>query len=119
MNGHVSEKLSKIVGLTIFLHDFGKVLPAFQVKSLGNKDYQPFDIQHDFPHSLFSLFWINLNKLEKLVGDIVGDDDKNQFIQWILSTIAYHHWRENFPDFIQRNNHSINEICKKNDSSFR
>jgi CRISPR-associated endonuclease/helicase Cas3 len=113
LNGHVSNKLNEVIGLTIFLHDLGKVLPAFQVKSLGNKDYQPFDLQHDFPHSLFSLFWINLNKLEEVVEDIVGDDDKNQFMQWIISTVAYHHWRENFPDFIQRNSHIINELCKK------
>jgi len=57
------------IKLSIFYHDLGKVLPKFQIETLGNKDYEPFDIIHSIPHSLFSVFWINIEKLKGILCD--------------------------------------------------
>ncbi len=41
-----------LLELTIFVHDLGKVLPAFQI-SVGNWDYSPKVLLPDIPHSIF------------------------------------------------------------------
>lgn len=81
------------IKLSIFYHDLGKVLPKFQIETLGNKDYEPFDIIHSIPHSLFSVFWINIEKLKEKLCD-------ERLAEIIISSVAYHHWRDNFDDYI-------------------
>lgn len=91
--------------LAIFLHDLGKVLPAFQIKTLKNKDYEPFDVSYEVPHSLFSIFWISKDKLKAKFGE--------DFFNFIISAISYHHWRDNFDDFISRDNEILRKLCEK------
>jgi CRISPR-associated endonuclease/helicase Cas3 len=91
--------------LAIFLHDLGKVLPAFQIKTLKNKDYEPFDISYEVPHSLFSVFWISKDKLKTKFGE--------DFFNFIISAISYHHWRDSFDDFISRDNEILRKLCEK------
>lgn len=51
------------------MHDIGKVLPKFQRNKIGNKDYQPFDVEIDLDHSIFSTMLINKNELLKELGN--------------------------------------------------
>lgn len=93
IGSRIDPQLYFSIRLAIFYHDFGKVLPKFQISVVGNKDYEPFDIIHDIPHSLFSIFWIDRNKLtEKLKNE--------KMVEMIISSVAYHHWRDEFDDYI-------------------
>lgn len=96
------DEIPKAVDFCIDKHDLGKVLPAFQIKHLGNKTYEPWDILLDIPHSLFSIFWIR-------------DDELNSFNEktrnFILSAIAFHHWRENFENFLIRENVQLKRLA--------
>ncbi|MBO8169065.1 MAG: CRISPR-associated helicase Cas3' [Thermoanaerobacteraceae bacterium] len=71
------------------LHDVGKVDPDFQKKleSTGSITSE------QIPHSLLSLFFI---KPEFITFH--NDDEVLRGI--ILSAVAFHHWRENFPDLL-------------------
>lgn len=89
----------------ILLHDLGKVLPSFQIKSLGNKEYQPQDVVYDVPHSLFSIFWIDKDELKNKFGD--------DYFNFIISAVAYHHWRESFDEFILGSNKVLVRLCEK------
>ncbi|MEM5820917.1 MAG: CRISPR-associated helicase Cas3', partial [Candidatus Aenigmatarchaeota archaeon] len=89
----VSSDFHLPIKLTILYHDLGKVLPKFQIETLGNKDYEPFDIIHGIPHSLFSVFWINIEKLKEKLCD-------EKLTEMIISTVAYHHWRDYFDDYV-------------------
>lgn len=73
------------------LHDIGKIDPAFQGK-IGNPSAKNFQEvkKHHVPHSLFGLFFISLQSLP------LSDDLKCI----LLSAVAFHHWRDNFPDYI-------------------
>ncbi|KYO67338.1 CRISPR-associated helicase/endonuclease Cas3 [Thermovenabulum gondwanense] len=111
---NIKRKLNKInsadlieaIEIAIFLHDLGKVLPSFQIKSLGNKHYKPWDIYHEIPHSLFSVFWVDKDKLKAKFNN-------ENYLNFIISSIAYHHWRENFDDFISRHNEIFIKLCQK------
>lgn len=85
----------KLLKLAIFAHDIGKVSPAFQI-SVGNWDYLPKVLFPDVPHSLFSLLWIDK---QKLAGKLSDDDD----LKILLSAVAFHHWRDNFHNIILGN----------------
>jgi CRISPR-associated endonuclease/helicase Cas3 len=94
------EKLENIIDIrdynllkiAVFAHDLGKVSPTFQI-SVGNWDYLPKIPFPDIPHSLFSLLWIDR---QKLMGSLSKSDD----INLLLSAIAFHHWRDNFHNII-------------------
>ncbi len=88
----VNDDLRFLIKIGIFYHDLGKVLPKFQIE-IGNKNYEPFDILHDFPHSLFSIFWIDIKNLREKLGS-------DKLVEMIISSVAYHHWRENFEKYI-------------------
>ncbi len=83
-----SDNLKDIIKLVIILHDLGKAFPAFQIRTLGNKDYEPFYIYYNLPHSLLSILLINQEKLPQNYKDL------------ILSSVAFHHWRDNFIDLL-------------------
>ncbi|MEM4589281.1 MAG: CRISPR-associated helicase Cas3', partial [Thermoplasmata archaeon] len=89
----INDELHLPIKLGIFYHDLGKVLPKFQIEIVKNKEYKPFDIIHDFPHSLFSIFWIDIKKLKEKLGD-------DKLVEMIISSIAYHHWRDYFDDYV-------------------
>lgn len=107
-----NEKLHQLIIFAISLHDLGKVLPAFQIKSLKNKDYEPFDLYHNVPHSLFSLFWINQEKLQEVIANQYFENAED-YLHFVVSSVAYHHWRENFSDFLQPNNEEIIQLCEQ------
>jgi CRISPR-associated endonuclease/helicase Cas3 len=92
----VENSLHELIRLAIVCHDWGKVLPAFQIRTVKNTKYSPNSPLTDIPHSLFSLLWINQDKLrEKL-----PNQDPDTYREFVLSAIAYHHWRENFFELI-------------------
>ena len=107
----IPDELNNIIRAVIACHDFGKVLPAFQIKKLENKDYQPFELICEIPHSLFSALWINSEKLKEMLP--VNLSSKERYIGFVLSAIAYHHWRENFPDFLWSDERKLLKLCKK------
>jgi CRISPR-associated endonuclease/helicase Cas3 len=113
-----SEELNRIFCIVKFCiekHDLGKVLPAFQIKTLGNPNYEPFDISLDVPHSIFSTFFVKDEEMEKF-KEIFGKDTE----RIILSIIAFHHWRESFDKIINGDN-SLVEAARKlcNDKDFK
>jgi CRISPR-associated endonuclease/helicase Cas3 len=69
------------------LHDLGKIDPAFQRKLKERK------ITQSLPHSLLSVFLIQPDKLP-----FAGNE--KEIRQIILSAVAFHHWREYFPDLL-------------------
>jgi CRISPR-associated endonuclease/helicase Cas3 len=93
-----SEKLQKLIQLVIQCHDWGKVLPSFQIKSLKNNGYIPFDVYIDLPHSLFSTLLINRKTIKEMIGKIAGNKEYEKIV---YPAIAYHHWRESFYDIIE------------------
>jgi CRISPR-associated endonuclease/helicase Cas3 len=104
-----SEELNRIFCIVKFCiekHDLGKVLPAFQIKTLGNFNYEPFDISLDVPHSIFSTFFVKDEEMEQF-KEIFGKDTE----RIILSIIAFHHWRESF-DKIINGDSSLVEAAK-------
>ncbi len=96
-----SENVFRLTELAVKYHDLGKVLPYFQIKTLGNKNYEPFDVYAIIPHSLLSVLLINGNHLSKEINKIVGEDIGLVYQNIVLSAIAYHHWRESFYDIIE------------------
>lgn len=102
---NLEHQLKEAVKVAIFLHDLGKVLPCFQIKHLGNRSYRPWDVVHEIPHSLFSIFWIDENNLKEVFGE--------DYANYILSSVAYHHWRDSFIKFISIREESLVELCKK------
>lgn len=108
------KELKTQIKLAIFCHDFGKILPAFQIKVLNNKDYQPFYPYDEIPHSIFSLFFINKEELERRVKPDI-------YVNIILSSIAFHHWRDSYDEILNYSTQEIKNLCKKmlEDKSFR
>ncbi|MGB9791249.1 MAG: CRISPR-associated helicase Cas3' [Thermacetogeniaceae bacterium] len=84
------------------LHDLGKLDPVFQRRlrrEMGNRgeDALPDEkrcrkclSEFQLPHSLFALFFIEAGLLP------LSDELKEA----VLSAVAFHHWRENFPDYL-------------------
>ncbi|WP_340694852.1 CRISPR-associated helicase Cas3' [Hydrogenobacter thermophilus] len=101
------DNLKKAIELAIVFHDLGKVIPRFQIVSLGNNSYEPYDLIHEIPHSLFSIFWIDEEylKKEEYLKSVISDE---KLVKFIVSAVAYHHWRENFEDYL-----NVNEETKK------
>lgn len=100
----------ELLKLAIFAHDIGKVSPAFQI-SVGNWNYLPKVPFPDVPHSLFSLLWIDK---QKLAANLSNDDD----IKILLSAVAFHHWRDNFHNVMLGNDRAfiraVDQILQNN-----
>lgn len=90
----IPKDLREAVKYAILLHDLGKVLPYFQIVSLKNEDYKPFNIdrQMNIYHSLASALFINKEELEKIEG--IGKDG----VDLVLSAVAYHHWKKSLEE---------------------
>ncbi len=115
--------LKELVPVAIICHDIGKALPAFQRKRVGNKKYQPFDIYYDIAHSLASVLWINQNEVQKIIQNHknnLSEEDIESYSRFIISAVAYHHWRERFISFLRPDNLEIQKLCEKllNDTPF-
>ena len=91
------------------LHDLGKALPYFQIRSLGNKKYLPFEITSNIPHSIFSLFLIDKAKLKEAIKNI-SIENSEEYTQYVLSAVAFHHWRNNFSDVIRYSNDDLDNL---------
>lgn len=111
----VNDPLCGLIRLAIVCHDLGKVLPAFQIRTLENTSYSPNSPLIDLPHSLFSLLWINEEKLrEKL-----PQRDTDTYRKFVLSAIAYHHWRESFFELISAPHQQIADLLNALDKAGR
>jgi len=103
---YIKPPLHKSIELAIILHDIGKVLPFFQIRKLGNKNYRPFDVEIEIEHSIFSVLLINKEELKSHIED----DDYTNFI---ISAVAYHHWRDKFEDLIRFGSQYFQKIKNK------
>jgi CRISPR-associated endonuclease/helicase Cas3 len=103
LSSRVEPYLSELVKIVITYHDAGKVLPYYQRKTIKNEFYQPFDVYTNIPHSLFSALLVDQTSLKKSLENIFdGDEYKvENYSKYILSAVAYHHWRENFYDIVE------------------
>jgi CRISPR-associated endonuclease/helicase Cas3 len=98
----LSKKLKQLIILSIQYHDIGKVLPYFQRKIIKNESYHPFEIYTNIPHSLLSALMVNVDELKNTIAGIINDKENEEtYTKYVLSAIAYHHWRENFYDIIE------------------
>lgn len=109
---HVESDLREIIKLAIICHDFGKVLPAFQIRALKNKSYEPSYPYYNVPHSLFSVLWIDLDKLREHIKD--SEQDQEDYLRFVLSAVAYHHWREEFIEWLS--NRKLGDLCRELES---
>lgn len=116
---HLGEKvkqpyLKELIKIVIEYHDAGKVLPYFQRKTLKNVDYQPFEVYTNIPHSILSSLLVDEKLLkERLKTVFNGDDEKTEtYSKYVLSAIAYHHWRENFYDIVEGNTDVFERLAK-------
>jgi len=98
--------LPELIRLSIVFHDLGKVLPAFQILKLKNNSYPINHLLHDIPHSLFSIFWINEDKIKQ---DKIDETD----IKLIYSAVAYHHWRDSFGQIISEPHSELKEFFEQ------
>ncbi|AFN74053.1 crispr-associated helicase cas3 [Melioribacter roseus P3M-2] len=103
------DKIYELVKLSVLLHDLGKALPYFQIRSVGNKGYEPFEVSANIPHSIFSLFLINKKKLKDLVEELVRQK-ADEYTQFVLSAVAYHHWRNNFEEVVRYSNRDLDKL---------
>lgn len=95
--------LAELIKIVILYHDAGKVLPYFQIKTLKNPDYQPFDVYANIPHSLFSALMVDEMALKQQLNVLCnGNAEKiDTYLKFIISAIAYHHWRDNFYEIVE------------------
>ncbi len=100
------DKLYELIKLAVVLHDVGKALPYFQIRTLGNRNYEPNELTVNIPHSIFSLFFIDKNALEEKIKKLYPDRFED-YKRFVLSAVAYHHWRSNFSEVIR---YSIEDI---------
>lgn len=107
-------ELKELIKIVIEYHDAGKVLPYFQLKTLKNKGYEPFEVYTNIPHSLFSTLLVDEKALEERLKTIFNsDEDKIEtYSKYALSAIAYHHWRENFYDIVEGNTDIFERLTK-------
>jgi CRISPR-associated endonuclease/helicase Cas3 len=99
----VKPDLWELIKIVITYHDAGKVLPYYQRKTIKNDLYQPFDIYANIPHSLFSALLVDQTSLKERLEKIFDSDEEKveNYSKYILSAVAYHHWRENFYDIVE------------------
>lgn len=113
-NNKIDTKLIQAIQIAIICHDFGKVLPAFQQKTLGNKDYRPFHPYNNIPHSLFSVFWMDEEKIrEQLKNKNFTQVELENLIKFIYSSVAFHHWRNDFDQLINWSEVDLCEILNR------
>jgi CRISPR-associated endonuclease/helicase Cas3 len=99
----VKSDLLELIKIVITYHDAGKVLPYYQRKIIKNESYQPFDVYTNIPHSILSALLVDHTSLKKRLETIFGNDEEKieNYSKYIISAIAYHHWRDNFYDIVE------------------
>ncbi|WP_438316091.1 CRISPR-associated helicase Cas3' [Candidatus Caldatribacterium sp. SIUC1] len=108
-------EIEELLRYTGFSHDLGKVQPAFQIKSLRNTEYQPSELSFEIPHSLASLFFVDVEALEKKLKVENSRDEKSdkRRLRLFLSAVAFHHFRENFTEYLWKDNPHLLRFCQK------
>jgi CRISPR-associated endonuclease/helicase Cas3 len=108
------QDLKELIKIVIAYHDAGKVLPYFQRKTLKNSDYQPFEVYTNIPHSLLSTLLVDQKALKKQLKTIFnGNWEKIEiYSNYVLSAIAYHHWRDNFYDIVEGHTDVFERLAK-------
>jgi len=106
----INDTLYHLIRLTIICHDWGKVLPSFQIRTLKNRAYNPASPLIDIPHSFFSLLCIDEQKMRRKLREITTDD---AYFEFFISAIAYHHWRENFFEIISFSTQEIADLLNE------
>lgn len=89
MIDRVQEPIRDALRIAVICHDWGKVLPAFQIKTLRHRDYLPNSPLSSMPHSLFSVLCVSSEELQRRLAN-------RDHVRFVLSAVAYHHWREDF-----------------------
>jgi CRISPR-associated endonuclease/helicase Cas3 len=97
---NVRKELHPLITLSIFLHDLGKCHPRFQLFLLKNQNYKPFDLSSNIYHSIFSVLWIDQEKLKEKIKSLVNGKS-DDYLRIILSAVAYHHWKASIEDQIR------------------
>jgi len=110
LNHRINDTLYHLIRLTIICHDWGKVLPSFQIRTLKNRAYNPASPLIDIPHSFFSLLCIDEQKMRRKLREITTDD---AYFEFFISAIAYHHWRENFFEIISFSTQEIADLLNE------
>ena len=95
LQNYISEDVLMLLPLAIFAHDLGKVSPGFQTE-VRNWDYKPNVPFPNIPHSLFSIFWLDEERLKEKLSVKKDDED----LKILFSAIAFHHWRDNFQEIL-------------------
>jgi len=111
----VYDHLHDPIRLAIVCHDLGKVLPVFQIRTVKNKNYLPNSPLANIPHSFFSLLWINQDKMKEKLPE----QDADTYREFVLSAIAYHHWREHFFEFISTTHQEVADLLNGLDKTNR
>lgn len=108
-------KLSKAIELAIILHDIGKALPFFQIRILKNQGYSlssqtktlkkicMISEETNIYHSLASVLFIDEDKISKIVED-------EKIVSYILSAVAFHHWKDALNKDLHYVNHKIKAL---------
>jgi CRISPR-associated endonuclease/helicase Cas3 len=107
--------LRALIGLAIVCHDFGKVLPAFQIRTLKNREYLPPYLYHNIPHSLFSVLWIDQEDLRNRISGWTGKS-ADDYAAFVVSAVAYHHWRERFGELLRARSGEVGSLCAELES---
>lgn len=105
-----SNKLHELIRLAIVCHDWGKVLPAFQIRTLQNRAYRPAYPSIGLDHSLASLLWINEEKLREWLIQKGFSEELETYQRILFSAIAYHHWRESFFDLVSGSHDKVVDL---------
>ncbi len=110
LESKVESGLRELIRLAIVCHDWGKVLPAFQRRTLRNRTYQPAYPSMGLDHSLASLLWINEDKLREWLKELGFSQEVETYQRILFSAIAYHHWRESFFDLVSGSHDKVVDL---------
>lgn len=97
-DGNRKNEFLTLLELVAIYHDLGKISPRFQ-NTVHNPDFPYADVIDfpDVPHSFISPAFFNKEKIKDFncLADFLGFNWR-EFLKIVLSTVAFHHWRENY-----------------------
>jgi len=94
----------KLLKYASFYHDLGKISPEFQ-KTIKNNNFLRLDNFPNIRHNIFSLFFINKEKIKKI------SNNNESLYSTILSSVAFHHWRKDEKEYLLHLNEKIVKAC--------
>ena len=101
--------LFELLKYAVFLHDLGKVSPQFQKTLENTNSYEKLKELLDIKirHNLLSLFFVNKEKVKEICKN-----DESLFCT-LLSSVAFHHWREDEKEYLLHINDELKKACEK------